>query len=165
MKYYLCHVSIEIFSFLQQRATVSYTEGRNSSLGLLISPIDCKGSSNSSRQLVLWKQLWLLLPFSQCAWFSSTQSVGVVNLGHDMGFLPLRRQGLSITGRELVELVYICSAVGLVICLSYGWHSNRWSLPPSARLCISYHCYSPFGSSRRGNNLVSSPWTLRAHIQ
>lgn len=38
VKYDLCFVSIEIFSFLQKRDTVSYAEGMNSSLALLISP-------------------------------------------------------------------------------------------------------------------------------
>lgn len=76
-------------------------------------------------------------------------------------FCPLQGQGLSLTGRELVGLVYICSTVGLDICLFYGWCNGGWSLPPSAALCIEYHCYSPVGPSRRGNTSIAVPDHLK----
>lgn len=159
MKYDLCCVSIEIFSFLQKRDTVSYAEGMNSSLGLSL-PVDCTGSSDSSCRWVLWKQLRPLLPFGWQGWFSSTRSVGAVTLGRDVGFLPLQGQGLSPTSRELVGLVYVCGTVGPDICLFYGWCNDGWSLPPPAALCMLQSLWS----FQEGKYLDSCPWPLKVHI-
>lgn len=86
-------------------------------------PVDCQGSSGSSCQQVLWKQLCLLLPFPRREWLSSTQSVGAISLGGDTRFLPLQRQGLSPTSRELMGGIepYRQGIDGACVHLQYSW--------------------------------------------
>lgn len=126
----LCCVSVEIFSFLQKRNMVSYSEIQFSGFAYL-SPLTAKGLATAHVDESFESICVRCFPFP-----GSTQPVAAVSVERDVGFLRLQRQGLSPTGRDLVGLVYICSTVGLDICLSYGWHNDRRSLPPSAALSV-----------------------------